>query len=128
MSGFLANDAAGLYHLERAATMTLYQIAQVVNRAGGYDPALLMGMPRHQAGPLPPRAGNVSLCSDKLVRLLGGQPFHAWPLGEELQPTDRQWHFLRSAEQPGSLQFLAERLYRYPPTLAQRWYHSSPIP
>jgi len=52
---FLAGDEQDLYHLGAPRPMTLYQIAQVVNRAGGYDPALLMGMPRHQAGPLPPR-------------------------------------------------------------------------
>ncbi len=113
---FLAGDEHGLYHLGAPRPLTLYQIAQVVNRVGGYDPALLMGMPRFQAGPLPPRAGNVSMCSDRLVRLLGRQPFHAWPLGDDLQPTDRAWHFTRPPEQPGSPQFLAARLYQYPIT------------
>jgi dTDP-4-dehydrorhamnose reductase len=114
---FLLGDEHGIYHLGAPRPLTLYQIAQVVNRAGGYDPALLMGMPRHQAGPLPPRAGNVSMNSAKLVRLLGAQPFHAWPLGDDVQPLDRHWHFARLPEQPGSPQFLAERLYRYPASL-----------
>jgi hypothetical protein len=31
-----------------------------------------------------------------------------------LVPTDRQWHFPRPADQPGSLALLEARLYRYP--------------
>jgi dTDP-4-dehydrorhamnose reductase len=111
---FLAGDAHGLYHLGGPQAVTLYQIAQIVNRVGGYDPALLRGCPRIEAGPIPPRAGNVSMNSDKLVRLLGGTPFAAWPVGDELFPTDRRWHFLQPGEERGSLELLATRLYRYP--------------
>jgi dTDP-4-dehydrorhamnose reductase len=96
--------------------MTLFRIAQVVNRVGGYDPHLLHGCPRRDAGPLPPRAGNVSMDSTRLIRELGGNPFRPWPLGDELFPTDRRWHFRRPPREPGSPEWLAERLYRYPPT------------
>ena len=45
--------------------------AQVVNRVGGYDPRNLLGCPRIDAGPMPPRAGNVSMNSGKLAAALG---------------------------------------------------------
>ena len=111
---FLATDAHGLYHLGGPWASTLYQIAQIVNRVGGYEPSLLRGCPRLEAGPMPPRAGNVSMSSAKLIKLLGRNPFHPWPAGEELFPTDRLWHFTRPPEEPGSFQRIVERLYRYP--------------
>ena len=63
---------------------------------------------------MPPRAGNVSMNSDKLVKLLGAMPFAPWPIGENLFPTDRRWHFLQPRQKSGSFQFLKERLYSYP--------------
>jgi hypothetical protein len=51
--------------------------------------------------------------SQKLCAALGEQLFAPWPLGEELWPTDREWHHRRAPEQPGSARWLAERLYRY---------------
>jgi dTDP-4-dehydrorhamnose reductase len=112
---FLAGRQAGLFHAGGPRSMALYQIAQVVNRVGGYDPHLLKGCPRRDAGPMPPRAGNVSMNSDKLVAALGHNPFQPWPVGEELVPLDRRWHFDRPTGEPGSLDWLAARLYRYPP-------------
>jgi dTDP-4-dehydrorhamnose reductase len=97
----LAGDERGLFHAGGPRPITLYQIAQVVNRAGGYDPALLKGCPRAEAGPVPPRAGNVSMCSDRLVAALGGNPFRAWPVGDDLWPADRSWHFDRPAGEGG---------------------------
>ena len=38
-----------------------------------------MGCQRLDAGPIPPRAGNVTLDSSKLARALGYEPFDAWP-------------------------------------------------
>jgi dTDP-4-dehydrorhamnose reductase len=111
---FLATQHAGLYHLGGPRAITLYQIAQIVNRVGGYDPHLLKGCPRRDAGPMPPRAGNVSMNSDKLLALLGGTPFQPWPVGAEFFPSDRQWHHLREPDEPGGLELLATRLYRYP--------------
>lgn len=116
---FLSGSEGGLFHLGGPRPLSLYQIAQVVNRAGGYDPALLKGCPRREAGPIPPRAGNVSMSSGKLIELLGHQPFHPWPLGEDLLPTDRDWHRCRPSDETGSPQRITERLYRYPRELAR---------
>lgn len=111
---FLAGQESGLFHLGGPRPMALYQIAQVINRVGGYDPHLLKGIPRLEAGPMPPRAGNVSMCSDKLIRTLGQNPFRPWPLGDDLQPTHHRWHFERPGHEAGSRQLIEERLYRYP--------------
>src|SRR5439155_13037446 len=54
---FLTRDASGLFHAGGPRGMTLYQIAQVINRVGGYQAHLLKGIPRIEAGPMPPRAG-----------------------------------------------------------------------
>ena len=110
---FLANDAAGLYHLGGPCAVTLNQIGQIVNRVGGYAPQLLHGCPRHAAGPVPPRAGNVSMDSTKLHRLLGFDPFQPWPLGGDLFPTDRRWHFECPAGEDNGPERLRTRLYRY---------------
>jgi dTDP-4-dehydrorhamnose reductase len=111
---FLAGGQAGLYHAGGPRSLTLYQIAQIVNRVGGYDPHLLKGCPRRDAGPMPPRAGNVSMNSDKLIAALGDNPFQPWPLGDDLLPADRRWHFERPTGESGGLEWLAARLYRYP--------------
>jgi dTDP-4-dehydrorhamnose reductase len=109
---FLAGCESGLYHAGGPRAITLYQIAQIVNRVGGYDPHLLKGCPRIAAGPMPPRAGNVSMCSDKLVAALGGNLLGPWPAGDDLLPTDRLWHYQRPANERGSVAWIAERLYR----------------
>lgn len=111
---FLASDAAGIYHCGGPLPMTLYKIAQVINRVGDYRPELLKGCPRIEAGPMPPRAGDVSMNSGKLIAELGGQPFTPWPMGDDLRPTDRDWHFERPAEEPRSIEQIGRRLYRYP--------------
>jgi dTDP-4-dehydrorhamnose reductase len=110
---FLAGADGGIYHLGGPRAVTLYQIGQIVNCVGGYDPHLLKGCPRIMAGPMPPRAGNVSLCSDKLIKALGGRPFRPWPVGEDVFPTDRLWHFARPTEEEGSFQRIIDRLYHY---------------
>ncbi len=110
---FLAGTESGLYHLGGPRAITLNQIGQVVNRVGGYDPHLLKGCPRIEAGPIPPRAGNVSMDSTKLIHLLGGSPFRPWPSEEKLFPTDRRWHYRRTAAFPGTVEEIKRRLYRY---------------
>ncbi|NLF08099.1 MAG: sugar nucleotide-binding protein, partial [Pirellulaceae bacterium] len=45
----------GIYHAGGPRRLSLYQIAQIINRVGGYDPKYLMGIPRIEAGPIPPR-------------------------------------------------------------------------
>ncbi len=111
---FLASNSAGLYHCGGPRRMTLYQIAQVINRVGDYGPELLKGCMRIDAGPMPPRAGDVSMSSAKLIAELGHEPFRPWPLGEDIVPTDSRWHFERPKDEPRSLQEIARRLYRYP--------------
>jgi len=93
--------------------VTLNQIGQIVNRVGSYDPALLRGCPREEAGPIPPRAGNVSMNSEKLTLAMGRQPFRPWPADEQLVPTSRSWHAKREGKEVGSWRRIEETLYRY---------------
>ena len=110
----LASHLSGLFHAGGRRRLSLYQIAQVVNRVGGYDPDLLIGCPRIDAGPIPPRAGNVSLDSSKLAAALGYEPLDPWPWEDRWAPTDRDWHRQRPAGENGSPELLAEILYRNP--------------
>jgi dTDP-4-dehydrorhamnose reductase len=101
----------GLFHAGGPRQLSLFQIAQIVNRVGGYDPSLLHGCMRIEAGPLPPRAGDVSMNSTKLASALGYDPFDPWPLDGDHVPTDLNWHF----DGPrGSPDLLADCLYRNP--------------
>lgn len=109
----LASELAGLYHAGGPRALSLYQIAQIVNRVGGYDPDLLMGCPRQDAGLIPPRAGNVAMNSTALAEALGDEPLDAWPNDPALVPTHRRWHYDRSGSH-GSHDFLARVLYRNP--------------
>lgn len=109
----LASDLSGLYHAGGPQALSLFQIAQVINRVGGYDPSLLMGCPRIEAGPIPPRAGDVTMNSHALIEALGEEPLDAWPFDPALAPTHERWHYERNG-QPGSREFLARVLYRNP--------------
>jgi len=110
---FLAGAEKGLYHLGGPRALTLYQIAQIVNRVGGYEPELLKGCLRREAGPIPPRAGDCTMNSAKLIDLLGCTPFRPWPVGDDLLPTCRRWHFERPPDEGGSVERIAARLYHY---------------
>jgi dTDP-4-dehydrorhamnose reductase len=110
----LANELAGIYHAGGPRRLSLYEIAQVINRVGGYDPNCLLGCPRVEAGPLPPRAGNVSLDSRRLEEAIGFAPFDPWPFEDRWAPTDPEWHFRREATEPGSVELLGQILYRNP--------------
>ena len=114
----LGSTLGGLYHAGGPQPLSLYQIAQIVNRVGGYAPDLLRGCPRREAGPIPPRAGNVTLDSSKLHAALGYRPFDPWPLDERWLPTGPDWHRQRSDDQSGSPELLARVLYRNPRRLA----------
>jgi dTDP-4-dehydrorhamnose reductase len=94
--------------------MTLYQIGQIVNRVGGYDPNLLKGCPRKDAGPMPPRAGDVTMNSDRLIAAMSENPFQPWPFEDALVPSERNWHRERRPDEMGSFQQIRERLYRFP--------------
>jgi dTDP-4-dehydrorhamnose reductase len=104
-------DIRGLYHAGGPRRLSLFQIAQIVNRVGGYDPQLLNGCLRIEAGPLPPRAGDVTMDSTKLARDLGHDPFDPWPLSDEHVPTHRDWHL---AGPRGSPELLTDALYHNP--------------
>ena len=110
----LGRRLSGLYHAGAARRLSLYQIAQVINCVGGYDPALLIGCPRLEAGPIPPRAGDVSMNSARLSQTLGFDPFDPWPYDDALVPSGIDWHFERPPHWPGSPRLLAELLYRNP--------------
>jgi len=101
----------GLFHAGAPRRLSLFEIAQIVNRIGGYDPDLLHGCPRADAGPMPPRAGDVTMNSNKLAAALGYQPFDPWPLDNEHVPTHREWHFESQRGSPG---LLKEVLYHNP--------------
>ena len=102
----LANRLSGIFHAGARRRLSLYQIAQIINRVGGYDPNCLMGIPRHKAGPVPPRAGNVSMDCGKLIRALGFDPFVPWPYCESLVPTHADWHRERPPDEPRSAECL----------------------
>lgn len=108
----LASDVAGVFHAGGPQRLSLFEIAQVINRVGGYDPDLLMGCPRFDAGPIPPRAGNVSMLSDRLTDVLGESMLDPWPSDSSLVPTDRHWHYVRPPHESGSAKWLAEVLHR----------------
>ena len=110
----IAGDLNGLYHAGGQRRLSLYEIAQIVNRVGGYDPSLLQGCPRWDAGPTPPRAGNVNMNSQRLAEALGRKPFVPWPFDESMVPDDRLWHFRRDTSWAGSKSLLEERLYNRP--------------
>lgn len=104
-------DITGLFHAGGPRPLTLFQIAQIVNRIGGYDPQLLHGCMRIAAGPIPPRAGDVTMDSGKLARALGYDPFDPWPLDADHVPSHRHWHFEGPRGSPG---LLRDVLYRNP--------------
>ncbi|MCA9235567.1 MAG: sugar nucleotide-binding protein [Planctomycetales bacterium] len=109
----LATDLTGLYHAGGPRRLSLYEIAQIVNRVGGYAPELLHGCPRIDAGPIPPRAGNVTMNSTRLATALGCEPFTPWPHDPALVPTGRRWHYERCSNW-GSREELERVLYRNP--------------
>ena len=67
-------ETKGIYHLGSHRHLSLYQIGQIVNKVGGYAPHLLKGCMRKEAGPMPPRAGNVTMANRKLIQDLGVDP------------------------------------------------------
>lgn len=110
----MGNDLAGIFHAGGPKRMSLYQIAQVINRVGGYNPDCLIGVPRMEAGPMPPRAGNVGMDSRKLSNALGYDPFDPWPYCETMTPTDWDWHRTRPAEEERSPARMLEVLAQNP--------------
>lgn len=129
----MTGSLRGTFHAGGPRQLSLFEIAQIVNVVGGFPPHLLKGCPRLDAGPLPPRAGNVTLDSSKLIDALGYEPFDPWPYHEDLVPDHRDWHFNRegrfeSESLDRSRDWVHELLYRnpsqpglVPPSRAQLW-------
>ncbi len=109
----LASDERGVWHAGASRRLSLFQIGQVINRVGGYDPGLLLGCWRREAGPMPPRAGNVALDSSRLADRFGRETLDAWPALEEHVPRGPDWHVARDGD-AGSPQLLADMLYSNP--------------
>jgi dTDP-4-dehydrorhamnose reductase len=110
----LNRSVSGVFHAGGPRRLSLYEIAQIVNRVGGYEARHLRGCWRREAGPMPPRAGDVTLNSDSLARELGFAPFHPWPLRDEWTPTHRDWHHERPVGEHRSPEQLQAVLYRNP--------------
>jgi dTDP-4-dehydrorhamnose reductase len=114
----LGNELGGIFHAGARRRLSLFQIAQIINRVGGYPPQCLMGIPRHQAGPIPPRAGNVCMDCGKLIGTLGYDPFDPWPYCDSLVPTHPDWHRERPAGEPRSPEHLHRVLASNPKATA----------
>jgi dTDP-4-dehydrorhamnose reductase len=110
----LSNRLCGIFHAGGPRRLSLYQIAQIINRVGGYDPDCLMRMSRRKAPPIPPRAGDVTLDCGKLVRALGDHPLDPWPWDDALVPTHVDWHRERPSGESRSPAVLARLLVSNP--------------
>lgn len=108
------NKIRGIYHLGAHRHLSLYQIGQIVNKVGGYAPHLLKGCMRKEAGPMPPRAGNVTMNNKKLIQALGIDPFRKWPYLEHHVPIGKEWHYDRSSHWIFHPEQIHTCLYRIP--------------
>ncbi len=108
----LSSSMSGVFHAGGQNKLSLYQIAQIVNLVGNYDPDLLEGCYRIEAGPIPPRAGNVTMDSGVLEQSLGRKPFAQWPLNPQFVPQDRRWHYHRPAAINPSNRIVPELYFR----------------
>ncbi len=104
----------GIYHLGSHRHLSLYQIGQIVNKVGGYDPHLLKGCLRREAGPMPPRAGNVTMNNKKLIQALELDPFRKWPYLDHHVPDGVDWHFDRPDHMVFHPEQIQKCLYRIP--------------
>ncbi len=98
----------GTYHFGSHRHLSLYQIGQIVNKVGGYASHLLKGCLREEAGPMPPRAGNVTMSNKKLIQALGADPFRKWPYLEHHVPDGERWHH----DRPGHMVFHPEQIHK----------------
>ena len=107
---FLSNDFSGVLNCGGARQVSLYQMGQIVNRAGGFDGDLLFGLRIEESCPVPPRVRNCALDSTKLSEYLGYEPFTPWPGLPELVPDSRVWHKRRAANERGSTPYMNRTL------------------
>ncbi len=113
MEEVICSPLTGVFHAGGARELSLFQIAQIVNVVGGYEPELLHGCFRIQAGPIPPRAGNVTINSQRLARALRREPFIDWPQDGNLVPDTRDWHLRQPKKmgRRGALDRIRSQLY-----------------
>lgn len=111
IASFCRNTERGIWHVGGSLPLSLYRIAQVINRLGNYPPELLMGCLRAAAGPVPPRAGDVSMDTSRLRALLGEAAVPPWPHDPAHVPDADDWHFRREAPFPEGE--IARCLYGY---------------
>ena len=83
---------SGIYNCGGPRRVTLYNAGQLVNAVGGYPAELLQGTPRINAGPMPPRVGDLTIDSSKLYKLLPKGFIRPWPAFDWLMPTGPDWH------------------------------------
>jgi len=83
----------GVYHCGGPRLMSLYEVGQVINAVGGYDPGLLQGCMRVEAGPFPPRVGHLGMDCGKITRLLPAGTLRPWPAQDCLVPSHVDWHY-----------------------------------
>mgnify|MGYP001576251724 CR=1 FL=1 len=107
----LSSSLSGIYHFGGQTRLSLYQIAQIINKIGGYAPYLLKGCLRYEAGPIPPRAGNVTMNSEKFYEAFEGCPFRPWPEEQLFFPTHLEWHQERQDFSNGGSKEIRARLY-----------------
>lgn len=108
---FLGSAHAGLLHLGGTRPLSLYQTAQIINRLGDYPPELLMGCLRAAAGPVPPRAGDVTLDSSQARSLLPPGTLGPWPRLDAHAPDGPAWH--RDRREPFPSGSAHRHLYGY---------------
>jgi dTDP-4-dehydrorhamnose reductase len=106
---FLGNRERGIWHVGGPRPLSLYRIAQAINALGNYPPELLMGCLREAAGPMPPRAGDVSMDTAKITAILPPATLRPWPLESDHTPTDDLWHTRRG--QPHPINAISRHLY-----------------
>ena len=111
---FEKKHISGIYHFGTHRHLSLYQIGQIVNKVGGYAPHLLKGCLRKEAGPMPPRAGNVTMNNKKLIQALGIDPFRKWPYLEHHVPDGKDWHYHRPKHMTFHPEQIHNCLYRIP--------------
>jgi len=71
------------------------------NRTGALSPRVAARLSPPGSRPMPPRAGNVSMCSDSSSGCLEGS-IPGLAAGSELMPDHRQWHASRRSGEEGS--------------------------
>jgi len=107
----LSSELRGIVHAGGPRPLSLFQIAQIVNRVGGYSPHLLHGCFRSEAGPIPPRAGDVTMDSQRLQQLCPN-PFLPWPFDADLVPNHGEWHWERTGSWKGDPAAIRSLLYQ----------------